>query len=93
MYKLFIDLEMSSKTKKEYKGTGAIKNEIIQIGAVILDSNNKEVDKFSLYVKPEYTELSSYITNLTGITDDNLENAPSIKEALEELVKWRKEKI
>ncbi|WP_206459150.1 3'-5' exonuclease [Anaerovorax sp. IOR16] len=47
--------------------------EIIQIGAIKLDSNYNTVSTFSRYVKPTiYTEISPFITELTGITKEQL---------------------
>ena len=55
-------------------------NEIIEIGALKI-RNNQIVDSFSQLVKP--TEpVDEFITDLTGITNDMLADAPSIEEVL-----------
>lgn len=47
--------------------------EIIQIGAVKLDSNWNTVNTLNRFVRPTiYTEVSSFITELTGITTEQL---------------------
>lgn len=47
--------------------------EIIQIGAVKLDENYNVVDTFNRYVKPTiYSQISTFITELTGITTEEL---------------------
>ena len=48
--------------------------ELIQIGAVRLDASMfKEIESFELLVKPERNpKLSSYISSLTGITDERV---------------------
>lgn len=47
--------------------------EIIQIGAIKLDENYNTVDTFNRYVKPTiYSQISTFITELTGITTDQL---------------------
>ncbi|NBI66809.1 PolC-type DNA polymerase III [Pseudoflavonifractor sp. 60] len=53
---------------------------IIEIGAVVL-KNGEITDRFNTFVSPGRM-LSPQITQLTGITDQMLEGAPSQKEAL-----------
>lgn len=65
-----------------------ISNEIIQIGAVLLNEKNKACDTFMTYVKPELGMLDSFITNLTGITDEDIADAPELSKALNSFVKW-----
>lgn len=56
---------------------------------VLLDENYKKIDTFSSYVRPSYaTKISSHVHNLTGISTDDVMNAPSLNEALFELVSW-----
>lgn len=46
----------------------ALRNEIIQIGIVILDEDYKETDRICEFVKPEYGHVDAYIKHLTGIS-------------------------
>lgn len=47
--------------------------EIIQIGALKLDADYNTVATFNRYVKPSiYSHISTYVTDLTGITTDQL---------------------
>lgn len=47
--------------------------EIIQIGAIKLDSNLNTVSTFNRYVRPTiYTQINPFIKDLTGITTDQL---------------------
>ncbi|KMT21043.1 3'-5' exonuclease [Clostridium cylindrosporum] len=47
--------------------------EIIQIGAIKLDSNLRTVSTFNRYIKPTiYSKISPFITELTGITTKQL---------------------
>ncbi|MBQ8292836.1 MAG: PolC-type DNA polymerase III [Bacilli bacterium] len=55
-------------------------NEIIEIGAVKI-KNGMKVDEFSTFVCPS-RRISSVITNVTEITNDDLANAPTIEEVL-----------
>lgn len=56
--------------------------ETIEIGAVKVN-RGKVIDKFQTFVKPEYIErLTPFCTELTGITFDDLEDAPAFNEAI-----------
>lgn len=85
---LVIDLEMCKVPKnyrtKEYKYA----NETIQIGAVLLDEEFKQIGRLSQYVHPEHGVIDHYIANLTGIQNCNVKKAPPMKEALEHLINW-----
>lgn len=63
---------------KEYR----LGNEIIQIGATLLDEEYNIIGSFDSYVKPEYGALDSRIVSLTGIRGSNLKDAPLLKDAL-----------
>lgn len=87
-YYLVVDLEMcmvKGAAKKKMRG---MTNEIIQIGAVMLNKENHIVDDFSVYVKPEFGKLNKFITDLTGITEENLDNAPVLRAALIRFANW-----
>lgn len=55
-------------------------DEIIEIGAIKIE-NNKIVDTFSTLIKPTH-EISPFISGLTGITNDMVQNAPGIEDVL-----------
>ena len=88
MYKVVIDLEMADRYSDEFKHNKEIKfmQEIIEIGAVILDHDNQIVGYYSCYVKPRYSILSNAIKSLTGITEDKIETGKDIEDALKEFV-------
>ncbi len=70
----------------ETTGLSPTKNEIIEISALrVIDGKIKE--EFSMLSKPSGF-LNSFITNLTGINQEMLSDAPSIKEVLEELMEF-----
>ena len=83
-----VDLEMCKVPKafrcKEYKYS----QETIQIGAVLLDENYEIVSKFSTYVKPQYGQMDSFISRLTGIGVADIIDAPNMCDALEMFSKW-----
>ena len=64
------------------------KNEIIQIGAVMMDDGFKILGKFSTYVRPRHGKIDHYIGTLTGISERALKEAPDIEEALRRFVQW-----
>ena len=54
-----------------------MKDEIIEIGAIILGDNGKELDNASFlsFIKPK-KHIPSTITQLTGINNHNVRNSP-----------------
>ncbi len=86
---LVIDLEFCRVDRQlarlgKYYGS----SEIIEIGAVILDENNLIVDRFKSYVQPVYGRPDSVVTELTGITEADLKDAPHLAKALKEMAAW-----
>lgn len=69
---IFVDLEMAcwENTKPENA-----KHEITEIGIVKVNNiSNKITDIAQYYIKNEYDEITEYNTNLTGITQEILDN-------------------
>lgn len=85
MYKLIIDLEMCDKLRVEHKHKYKGLREIIQIGAVLLDGKDNEINKFETYVKPRYSILRNCITDLTHIEQRHIDSAPDIERAFKDL--------
>lgn len=52
--------------------------DLIQVGGCICDEDFTVLDSFCYYVKPHHLPLSEEITNLTGITNELVENADTI---------------
>lgn len=89
MKRCVVDLEMCivpSKIRK--KEQFAWNNELIQIGAVLLDDNFEVVDTFMTYVAPEFGCVTRYIEDLTGISQKDVREAPCAKLALESFAAW-----
>lgn len=59
-------------------------DEIIEICAIKID-NDKEIERFQTLVKPE-NEIDEYISELTGITNELVADAPHIKDVLPSLI-------
>lgn len=70
----------------ETTGLSHFNDEIIQVAAVRY-INFEEVDKFVTFVKPS-EPIPSRITEITGITNDDVKNAPSINTVLPSLIEF-----
>ena len=64
----------------ETTGLDPMYDSIIEFGAIQY-RNGAETNRFSSLVNPEY-QIDEYITELTGITNDMLQNAPLMPEVL-----------
>ena len=70
----------------ETTGLKVDREAITEIGAVVL-KNGEITERFQTFVDPE-RHLTPEIIGLTGITDDMLRDAPKLKEALTEFLKF-----
>lgn len=85
---MVIDLEMC-KVPKAMRKTGYHRSqEIIQIGAVLVDEEYEITEKFSTYVCPVYGQIDAKIRKLTGITNEHVKDAPKLNDALCQLEDW-----
>ena len=82
------DLEMCRVPRGEKRELFGARQELIQIGAVLLDDTYAQVDTFMTFVAPRFGELDEFIQKLTGITPQDLADAPSTEEALESFLAW-----
>lgn len=80
-----VDLEMCNVTKDEHPH---LRSEIIQIGAAALDENLEIRDTFMTYVRPQFGTIDKRIRKLTGISNDDVKNAPDVEEALKLFLDW-----
>ncbi|MBY0099239.1 PolC-type DNA polymerase III [Mesobacillus maritimus] len=70
----------------ETTGLSAVYDTIIELAAVKVQ-NGDIVDRFESFANP-HRRLSSTIIELTGITDDMVENAPEVDDVLREFHEW-----
>ena len=85
---LVIDLEMC-KVPKHYRNISyKYANEIIQVGAVLLDEGYEVIGSINQYVKPEHGVIDHFISNLTGIQNSQVKNAPYLEEVLRHMAEW-----
>lgn len=87
MYYIFFDLEGDTAYSKRH---GGFINEIIEVGAVRLDEQLREVDRFDTLIYPEvFRKLTGRITEMTGITtSDILEQGRPFFEVMELFERW-----
>ena len=83
-----VDLEMCKVPYDKRKEKFHWGSETIQIGAVLLDGQYQVIDKFNTYVTPEFGRLDWRISELTGIKQHDLKNAPLMRDALKSFVDW-----
>ena len=86
-----IYLEMTGFTSSQRALIPGAKGEIIQFGAVMLDENYNLLSKFSSFVKPACSSVTAAINQLTGITNENLENADDFLTVFDKFCFWRGE--
>jgi len=70
--------------------------EIIEFPVVIVDVENRKIldDKFHYYIKPEvHPQLYPFCIELTGITQDKVDNGIPLKDALDKLEVFLREKV
>lgn len=70
----------------ETTGLSAVYDKIIELAAVKI-REGEIIDRFEAFANPHH-RLSATTINLTGITDDMVENAPEIEEVLNKFHEW-----
>lgn len=75
----------------ETTGLSAINDKIIEIGAVKIKNGNI-TETFSKLINPE-REISDFITDLTGISNDMVKDSPTIKEVIKEFYDFIKDSV
>lgn len=85
---IYIDLEMNL-TDPRLVCKKDLRNEIIEIGAVRMDENFHPLDRFRIFVRPQYNGvIERKIYKLTGISNAAVSEAVSLPEALDALEVW-----
>ena len=89
MRHIFLDFEMNHIAQEYTEERTFSKMEIVEIGAVMLDDNGKEISSFQSYVKPEFNDkIEKICTKVTGITTETVADAPVLWPVLQQFVKW-----
>lgn len=86
MHYIILDLEWNNTYARRIKG---FLNEIIEIGAVMLDENLKEIDEFSCFVNAQVgKKLRNNIKRLTNITNDDIKSGIVFTKAMSKFRDW-----
>lgn len=81
-----MDLEWNGSWSKKAHGYF---NEIIEIGATMLDERMQKIDGFHAMIRPVVSKkLTHLVTDLTGIEADELKDGLSFEEAMQQLTEW-----
>lgn len=70
----------------ETTGLSPITNELIEVSAIKYDGNRK-IDTYTTLIKPK-VRIPYYITNITGITNEMVKNAPQVEEVMPNLIEF-----
>jgi len=86
---IVMDLEWNQGYHSRHDESGTIPVEIIEIGAVKIDSEFCQVGTFSRFVKPQiYRELNSVTSQLVHINMRQLYRASSFVDVMDEFLEW-----
>ena len=88
MKHIVVDLEMNPIGKEYKEIRRKLNGEIIEIGAVRLSDKFVQEDKFQCYVCPEYGLVKKHITELTGITQEQVSGQRVFAESFKNFVDW-----
>lgn len=89
MKHIFVDLEMNPINKNYSHLMNGCTNEVIEIGAVMLDENMTRVSAFKEYVKPQCNHsIIKRIVKLTGITDKIVFTADEFETVINKFFDW-----
>lgn len=90
MYYVIMDLEWNNSYNKKLK---SFFNEIIEIGAVMVDDDLDVVDTFSVLIRSQLSnKLSGRVKNLTHISNEDMYGGVSIHKAVSDFTKWVEDK-
>ncbi|MEF9990500.1 MAG: 3'-5' exonuclease [Romboutsia sp.] len=89
---IVFDLEFNQGFNKELNKTMSNEKcpfEIVQIGAIKLDSHFNIIDTFNSYIKPEiYKDIHPFVGKITGITSRDVKGAPTFPQVYREFKKF-----
>lgn len=89
MNRVFIDLEMHPIPFNCKEERQICTQEIIEVGAVMLNDKNEEISSFCEFVRPVYVKkIYAKFQKLTGITTEDIIDASLLAEVLPHLIEW-----
>ncbi|AOZ91051.1 3'-5' exonuclease [Paenibacillus crassostreae] len=81
---IILDIEFNGR-----KFASDLPMEVIEIGAVRLDSNLRHIDEFSALIKPVYfSKLNSFIKKKTGIPQEDIDQAAGFVKVIGDFTNW-----
>lgn len=81
---IILDIEFNGR-----KFASDLPMEVIEIGAVKLDSSLRQIDSFSSLIKPVYfSKLNSFIKKKTGIPQDGIDQAEGFRKVITDFKSW-----
>ena len=94
MYYITLDLEWNQAYAQKALAvqrqlSARLRGEVIQIGAVKLDSRMRICGSYQVIVKPKYfKKLHKHVSELTGITQEQMDVGTPLSEAAESFKRW-----
>ena len=94
MYYITLDLEWNQAYAQKALAVQRrlacrLRGEVIQIGAVKMDSKMNICGSYQIIVKPQhFKKLHRHVSELTGITQEQMDAGVSLPEAAERFMKW-----
>ena len=88
MRHIFVDFEMNPIDKRYTEPRKVSKQEIIEIGAVMLDDALRQISEFRQYVKPVYGPVQPIIRRMTRIRPSMLAREPGFAQAMTRFLDW-----
>ena len=88
---IVMDLEFNRSNRRFTSVNNGIRlrNEIVQIGAIKLDSERRIVDMYSSYIRPTaYSKMNTEVAKLTGITTEMIWSGNDFKTEIVDFLKW-----
>ena len=86
MYYVIMDLEWNNSYNKLYK---CFVNEILEIGAVMVNEDLEVIDTFSVIIRSQLIKkLSGRVKNLTHITNEDMSSGVSFQRAVSDFTRW-----
>ena len=87
MKKIYMDFEMNMNNGKHKKE--GFKADLIAIGAIKYDTKTKKIEEFKSLIKPIFTkEVYPHIEELTHITTEDLQDAPTYESVMRSFKTW-----
>lgn len=89
MRHIVVDLEMHPIAKKYKEERRICRSETIEIGAVMLDEKNQEMDDYRRLIRPRYCpRITTKYQEMTGITTSMVMTEQPFEEVLADFARW-----